>query len=437
MNAPLAAPRTAFLRRPPRPAASLGSRVVVALAALLPLSACSEKSEDPPPAASIAWNLPQQRGVTPVPVAATPEVDHAMELLRAVVEKYARDPDNPWAVCHAILALGTEIELSNGQKAVDYLFSEYAREVEINGEALIGFPLQTRRTIVDPRTGVEKSADVMVEPHPEITIKALAERGAVPGRAVRVNGRPYTLGHLYRHCMLRSWVDEGGVSHSNWNNLAWGLEALATWAPRGLAWTAEGGRPMALDAYTRACLRNLRRETESLRAARKAGRPPADDDHGLDGYTCGGAHYVQGVGYALARGFGTDEDRAQFEEEIALLFWGYQLRLDFLQGVLDEHPKALGLVQQQRYKFIGHFVETTHKLAALRLFEPDEDQAALMKRSVRDLLELVAVLEKVQVFARLGELRSLNEQVYLDYVGDSAHALHGLELATGRLAVAY
>jgi hypothetical protein len=37
----------------------------------------------------------------------------------------------------------------------------------------------------------------------------------------------------------------------------------------------------------------------------------------------------------------------------------------------------------------------------------------------------------------LASLRQGNEQLYLDIVGDSAHAVRGMELALGRASIAY
>jgi hypothetical protein len=358
-------------------------------------------------------------------------VNHAREVLRKVVSDRARDPDNPWAVCHAILALGADIRLTNGEGAVDYLFSEYARVREVGGEKLIYFPLKTRREIGG------RTVEVMVEAHPELVLKALAERGAAPGRKVVVKGETFTLGHLYRHCLWRSWVEGGRAYRKHWSDVAWGLRGLATWAPAGLSWTAEGEHRMTLDAYAEAALLNLRECTADRRRAVAEGKRIDDRQPGLNDYTCGGFHYVEAVGYALARGFGTDEDRNRFAEEADILIRGYQPRLDYLEMVRLEHPEALGMVLQQRYKFIGHFVETSHKLAALGLFDPDERQRALLRRAVKDLLETVAVLERVEIFDRLDEIRKVNPQVYLDYVGDSAHALRGLDLATGKATVGY
>ncbi|MEE8104070.1 MAG: hypothetical protein V3T86_00895 [Planctomycetota bacterium] len=421
--------------------------VLVAAVALC-LGACQDDASDAPagkPAnksadratvPSIAWSLPETSAVTPVRIEETEAVAAARASLESIVRTYARDPDNPWAICHAILALGTETKLTNGENAIDYLFGTYAQVKVVDGQSLVFFPLQKKRTIMDPSTGEAKTVDVFVEAHPELVLKALAERGAKPDRVVAVGGEEYTLAHLYRHCLHRSWVLGGRLGVMHWNNVAWGMRALATWAPSDLAWSADG-RSMTLDGYAHQGLLNLLQVTAPQHRVMAGGKAPGEPKPGLDAYTCGGAHYVSGIGYALGRGFGQKGDREKFREVIDLVFWSYPRRLELLSRVEKKHPKMKSLVTQQRFKFIGHFIELTHKLAAIGMFEPSDAEKQLMRSSVEDLVNLVARLEKVELHKHLPAIRKRDEQRYLDYVGDSAHALHGLNLATGHVRVAH
>jgi len=396
-----------------------------------PVAAASSTS------AAIAWTLPQRSAVTPVVVPSAPEVVAAIERLREVVDRHARVPDNPWAVCHAILALGTDIQLTNGADAVDFLFEAYGEVEMIGGEPLIRFPVTVSRQRSDPHTGVTTTVEILVEPHPDLILKTLAERGLTPSRAVQVAGRDLTLGDLYRHSLYKAWVDSDAVGYRHWNNVPWGLQALATWAPSGLAWTAEGGRRMTLDAYTHACVVKLHEESGFLRDAMREGRKPDPGLPGIYGYTCGGAHYLQGVGYALARGFGEAGDRDLFAQQIEALFWGFPHRMAALNEGLVSAPRESMPILAQALKYIGHFVETTHKFAALELFEPTDAQKILMVNAVGYLIGTMNQIDQLEIFDRLDEVRPVNEQLYLDFVGDSAHALRGLELATGRARVAY
>ena len=417
--------------------------LVALLSALLP--GCSEENREESSSGrtaevsipDVAWQLPTRTGSSPIPISVNAPVADAMNLLRKVVVDHARDPLIPWAITHAILAFGLDVELTNGRNAIEFLFSEYGEVRRIGGDTLIGFPLRARRRIVDPGTGRKRDIEILVEAHPELVLKALVERGARPDRKVRVAGATYTLGHLYRHCMYRSWAKGGLVSHVSWSNNAWALRSLATWAPPDLKWTAADGREMSLDGFTHASMQNLSLRLASRRAAMTSGATVPANDPGLHDYSCGGAHYVDATGYALRRGFGTDEDRTRFREDLRVVFWGYPRRLEGLERLRRGKPELSSKVDQQRFKFIGHFVELTYKLGALGVFKPSAEERKLMIRAVRELIEDVRRLSRKGVFDSLPGLRKADRQMYLDYVGDSAHALYGLEIATGKVLVSY
>jgi len=409
------------------------ARTLVLLGCLTVLAACNEQeSAATPPNLDVAWSLPQKRGVTPVLVAKSEPVVATTKRLERVVVRYARDPLNPWAVCHAILALGPDIKLTNNEPAIDYLFAEYGEEREVEGNTLVGFPQRTRRT---KRNG--KEVDVLVEAHPELILKALVERGVRPDREVTVAGKPHTVGDLYRHCMWSTWSRGGLVAQQHWSNMSWGMRAIVTWAPDELAWTARGGKAMTLNGYVHESVQDLLASTAPRREEMKTGTPPPKDHKGLDSYTCGGAHSVDATGYALGRGFGSDGDRSSYDAVMRMWFWYYPRRLDYLTKLLADQPKYKGIIRTQQLKFIGHFVELTHKMAAVGVLVPDEQQQAMMRRAVNDLVAICDTLHNEGVFENMEAIRKANEQAYLDFVGDSAHALYGLQIATGDLKIPY
>jgi hypothetical protein len=239
--------------------------------------------------------------------------------------------------------------------------------------------------------------------------------------------------------------DDGGC-----NDAPWALQALATWAPDDLAWKAEGGRPMTMDGFTDAIVETLVQETRFLTDARGAGQiPQKDTRRGIFRYTCGGQHLVMGAAYAVGRGFGSEQHRATMCEQRDLLRW----RIDVELAALDPHlqsgqldPATAALLLSQRLKFLGHWLETTHKILALRLCEPTEEDTAATARVAAELVRTLAALDSLGVWKDLPTLRTHPtyagvprgpEQLYLDLVGDSAHAVRGIDLATGVGTIAY
>ena len=374
---------------------------------------------------------PMRTGKTPFALPATPEVERTLETLKAVVQKHGGDPDNPWAISHALVAMGPEFRLNNDQLAVDWLFSEYAEEFTVGeGDAavtLIRFPA--------------KRGDLAVEPHTALMLKALTEAGVSPDRPVVVNGNPHTLADLYRGVLLQSYLvpATNKASFQSPNDVPWALQALAAWAPPGqpLRWTAVDGTPMTLEDLTVFAGSVLMTETQELFKAMEAGADFQKRGQGIFKYTCGGAHLLQGVAYANARGNGTELLQMGLMGQILLMYYRLPRELQQLDALMQRAPQHVMLLLVQRLKFVGHFLESMHKMAAMRYYTPGENQKVALAGAAQQMVLLVDGIDKQGIFDAMDDLRSSNPQLYLDLIGDSAHAINGLELALGRKPVAY
>ena len=244
---------------------------------------------------AVAWRV----AVDPLRSPAAAPGDDAFMAARAqllqVVTERARDPNNPWAIGHGMLALGKDAVLTNDVGAVDHLFAAYAEELVVGEETLVRFPAAR--------------GDIRIEPHADLVLKVLTEVGVQPDRAVVVAGQPHTVGDLYRGSMARAWVDGNDTGFASWNDTPWALQGLAALGPDTLTWTALGGHEMSLDGFTSASVAKLRSETAFLREARANGTTVEKRRQFIFDYTCGGSHFFQGAAYAVGRGYGTDEDR--------------------------------------------------------------------------------------------------------------------------------
>lgn len=399
----------------------------------------------------VRYDLPTKELRSTVAVPAAPQLEVALRALRKVVVEHARDPENPWAIAHAMLVLGPDFELTNGQPAIDYMFATYAERFEVCGEKLVRFP--------------DHRGKIRIEPHTDLILKALTESGVPPDRKVTVQGEPATVGDLYRGSLHRTWVAAStsggpddlvpfghdvsgpGSSTQHWNDTPWALQAITAYAPKNLTWKADGGREMSPARFTSAVIARIDAESQSLQVQHKTGqrfdKGAASRAGGLVAMTCGGAHMLQGATHAVARGFATDTDRVLFDRQIPILFWRYQSELDTYGKMMEREPTFRALLIMQRLKFLGHFLETVHKAIALGVFAPDEKQKLILSDAVAQVVATVAVLEQSLMLKNLSRLiepgakelypgLTTNEQLYLDYVGDSAHAYRGLELAMGR-----
>jgi len=371
----------------------------------------------------VTLDVASELHTTPAPYdqVANPSVAETRALLVRVVRDNARDPNNPWAIGHSLLALGPGVQLTNDRDAVDWLFSEYAESIPQGGETGVAFP--------------KRRGEIRVEPHTALVLKALGEVGVAPSRVVEVNGQQLTVAHLYRTTLLNTWVKGAEHSFSSWNDTPWALQALSAWAPSELSWTASNGMEMNLNVFVHEVVQRLHHENEEVARAMAGGAPFEKRGQGIFAYTCGGAHLLQGAAYGVGRGFGEPSDRAVITAQPDLLFHRLHRELEIVDQALSEHPEYALLLVEQRLKFLGHFLESAHKLAAMGFFHPSEVQKTELDLAMVELISTVELLHQMGVFDRMDDVRATNEQTWLDVMGDSAHAIRGVDLALGTASV--
>ncbi len=381
-------------------------------------------------AADLPATTPTRVGRTPIPLEPDPRYDRVLERLKAVVTQHAGDPDNPWAIGHGLLAMGPDFQLTNQQPAVDWLFSQYAEELPVGEGA------EARSYVRFPTS----RGSQRIEPHTGLMLKVLAEVGVDPQRTVQVQGHPHPVADLYRGVLVSSYLvpERNHSSFQSPNDLPWALQGLATWAPPGpLRWEALDGTPMSMDDLTAFSATVLMAESQFLFEAMQAGASFEKKGQGIFAYTCGGAHLLQGTAYAVARGHGGELVHKGLLGQVPLLYFRFPRELQIYDSLMKKAPQHAALLLVQRLKFVGHFLESAHKMAAMGLYRPSEEQQRMLQGAAQQLVLVVEGMEQQAIFDALDALRTTDEQMYLDVVGDSAHAIRGLELALGRGEVRY
>jgi len=391
----------------------------------------------------VQYALPTRNASTPVPIGSLDkEIGKALSKSRKplydVVESRGRDPENPWAIAHAMLVLGPEMTVPGSDKpAYQYLAERWGQPVQLGTERLWTFP---------PRQGQQ-----IVDVHTDLLLKAFTEGGLKPDHEVEVGGQPATLGDLYRRSLFRTWVagDRTGFRGRGLNDAPWALQALTSWAPTHLRYTAENGSTMRLQDVTRALREAIARDTADMKAARDAGRTMKKDTRrGFFSYTCGGQHALQGLSYAVARGFGNDADKHEVCEQLKLLGWRTDVELGTVDPLIATGtPEIKLLLNVQRLKYLGHTLETVHKAAAMGVCELDDAMKQAQVRAASELAATVSALDKMQAFDSLDAIernpafaqmrQGGGHQVVLDLIGDSAHAIRGIDMATGEGTILY
>jgi len=340
-----------------------------------------------------------------------------------VVEAHTRDPSNPWAIGHGLVAEGQNMPLSNGQPAVEWLFSSYAERIKVGQSWALVFP--------------EARGSTRIEPHPDLLLKALTDAGIPPNHPVTVMGHSHTVSDLYTGVLAETFYDpktkQGNFKSEN--DIPWTLFGVASWSKPDLVWTNAAGHTTSFDALTDYAAEHLTTVTQFIAESQSNGKPFQKRGQGIFAFSCGGAHMIQGVIHARIRGFGSASDDGPFEEQLNRLVYRYPIELKQIDAGRVSHPEFKVPLLVQRLKLTGHTLETMARIAASGA--PKAPTGTELTAYARDLAESVQLLEKSEVFKNLNTLRTKNEQLYLDVVGDSAHALRGLRIATGQATVVY
>lgn len=351
-----------------------------------------------------------------------PRGEALRKALRDHVRVHGRVADHGWLLGHTLLGLGPDLTLEDGTLAVDHLFTAFAHTVPLAPRPGLRFPKR-----VDA---------VPVEPHTDLMLKLVTDLGLPPTRAVTVQGTEHTLADLWRGSLHRGWIEDDALAYPSYNDAAWALFGLSTWAPDDLSWTAEGGHAMTLDGFTHRVVDQLVEETAFLAEAREAGTGFEKRKQGIFAYTCGGAHFLQAAVRAVARGFGAPGDRARMMDQVALSRFRYPVELRILDEALSSHPEYALLLLVQRLKSTGHHLETLHRASALGMLPAEEGLADEVASVRKDVLRTLEQLVALGAFEQMARIRTQREQTWLDLVGDAAHALHALDLSAGDAVLA-
>jgi len=362
---------------------------------------------------------PAEKAATQHLLKVHPVISKVMKRLGEVVDNHARNPDDPWALGHGILVRGGDMTLPDGRPAVDHLFANFAQTFEAQGNQLVWFP--------------EEKGNTLVQPHAELILKALTESDVSPERKVQVEGHTHTVADLYRGSVIRNYLvaETNHSSFASTNDMPWALQALAAWAPEELKWQALDGTQMDLDELTDFNAVVLKKETRFIAQAMAQRTAFKKKRQGIYQYTCGGAHLVQGVAFAVARGFGHPRGRALVQEQGPLALFRMQVELEQLDAAAKAQPTVAFQVYVQRLKLTGHTLETLHKMSAAGMLQTDERTTKAMQWVASEVVKSVALLDGHKAFDRLDRIKAKDLQLYRDIVGDSCHALRGLMLATG------
>lgn len=348
------------------------------------------------------------------------------EILEAVVQECCLDPEDPWSLAHGIIVYGKELRVESGELAYQRLVEDNCYYNKKGEPAFL------------PRT----KDGLPIESHPGLFFKTLLEVGVAPSTRFKLKDREISFAELvlgyarrYRRGMLLS--SDGPAFH----NHGWLLEVVAGAAEQGdhpeLAELLVEVRAEALEvlaqnqAYFKAYMSGEGdSETYEKASIQKDGRPQPAEIHR---YYCEGFHFFQSVqrmhGKTLPALLKEQYEIGLYRLNLESAYWArtlaqvrrmYSSDASRLQRFEDE-------LLSQRLRLLGHGLETFLRAIQLGVLDRIEVESALDK-AFEELEETVGELHRLQTFDRLGPSQRRRRDLYHEFVGDAAHALHAYKM---------
>jgi hypothetical protein len=354
--------------------------------------------------------------------AAPPTKSHAAEVLRSHCLLWAADPTNPWALAHGVKTLGPGFLASDGRKASDVIISDFLlKNVLPDGGVGAGAPYGFVRyapdkTPVEPHTNLNTKA-LVVDAHLPLTTKFKAKFG------------PVTLKQLVDSA--KAGFRHVPSSAEYWQDVGWTLGIFAATEKPGTKWKTADGAEINLDVVFDDALTELEKETTELKAGLDQHLPKVDKrKQGVYAHSCGGLHFVQGV-LAWARHPGVKKKwGARLDSQVLIHFYRLESeRVQYeaaYQQALSGMPQFKLPILVQMVKFYGHWLETVGHFRGDFGWKPNDAQKIDVNRAKAFLDLAVRNLEGEGALQKMLELKKTVPQVYLDLIGDSCHAAHGL-----------
>lgn len=336
---------------------------------------------------------------------------------------WAADPKNPWAMAHGVKTLGSSYLASDGRRAADVIFHDFLQHnVLPDGGPGVGAPYGFARYAKD---------GTPIEPHANLNTKALACDAHAPLSLSLETG--------WGKVSLKQLVDsvKQGFRHvpssiEYWKDVGWTLDLFATTQKPGTKWTTADGTVVDLDQVFDDALTELERETSDLKLGMEKHLPQVDKrKQGVYAHSCGALHFIQGV-LAWARHPSVRKKWGKrVDDQIAILFYrlGSERRQydAAFQQALSTAPQYKIVILVQMLKFYGHWLETLGRLKTDLKWKPTAEQQQQINLGKAMLDSAVRQLEAEKAFQQMEQYKKTQPQVYLDLIGDSCHAAHGLE----------
>lgn len=352
-------------------------------------------------------------------LAASPR-PHAQVVLGEQCLMHAADPKNPWALAHGVTAFGKKFAADDGRLATQVMVEDFLLPNRApDGGVGPGSPFGFLRYAPD---------GTPIEPHTNLIAKTLVLAGVPPRTSFATRAGKVTLQALVDGARLG--FRHVPQSEEYWKDAAWTLEALGAGLKPGKAarFLVSDGTEIDFDQVMDDALAYHEQATAPLAAGLERGLPSVPKNkQGIYAHSCGGLHLTQAIVAWARHGEVRSRWGKRLDRLVAVLFYRLDSERVQYDAALQQAPQYKLLVLTQMVKFYGHFLETTARLKAEAGWKPQEPQANAVRKAKALLDAATRGLEEERAFLRMNQLKTTQHQVWLDLIGDSCHAVHGLQ----------
>jgi hypothetical protein len=333
---------------------------------------------------------------------------------------FAADPKNPWALAHGVTGLGKKFAAADGRLATQVMVNDFLLKSSTpDGGVAPGSPYSFLKYAPD---------GTPIEPHPNLIPKTLLLSGLPLGTVFKTK----SAGTL----TLQGLVDsaKAGFRHvpqneEYWKEVAWSLDLIGAGLKPGKSarFKVSDGTEIDFDKVMDDALAYHQAAAAPLEEGMKKGLASVQKNkQGLYAHSCGGLHLTQAL-IAWARHPEVKKRWGEkFDTLIAVLFYRLESERAQYDAALQQAPQYRLQVLTQMVKFYGHFLETTARLKETG-WKPSEQQQNAVRKAKALLDAATRSLEEDKAFTRMDQLKQTHHQVWLDLIGDSCHAAHGLQ----------
>jgi hypothetical protein len=324
----------------------------------------------------------------------------------AIIHRFATLPDDPWAVCHGVRAMGGDFTIRGGRRAADWLLETHLSSISANRRSVLAFP-------------------ITVEAHPNMFLKTLLEAGVALDHGFMLQGRRRTLGEVVDGARALFRPNE---VIKDADMLPWSMIAFAhTVSPLKARWTNAWGEPVDFDLVVESALRLMEEASLPLMEAMRDDRPDSAKAP-VHGFTCGGTHLLYGLLSAVRAGYVGRDRLERVRQQTDLMVWRLGADLGLIDRFYKERaaqPGAYWYETDAKVKVLGHGQEclafATHR-DVVKLTASQQGQWRAAETTLRRML-------KDMEGHNMAEARDIDRDLFRQLVGDACHARHGLTMS--------